>query len=78
MMCFLPTTLRTKTQLFGNKLKKGEGKGARVKDCLSFGFDGEEKAQWLEISKRDALITIVDGWLGHCQISTQEILFESF
>ena len=38
-----------------------------VKNILGFTFDGERKAMWLEEDKRDAIITVVHGWIRHAK-----------
>ena len=45
------------------KLMKKDGSWATVKDILGLTFDGVNKTIWLEQDKRDALITILTGWL---------------
>ena len=45
------------------KLKKDEGKWAMKKDCLSFTFDGKNKTCWLEQPKREAILTVMKGWI---------------
>ena len=45
------------------KLDKLDGSWATVKDILGLTFDGVDKTVWLEESKRDALLTIITGWL---------------
>ena len=45
------------------KLAKLDGSWAHEKDILGLTFDGVHKTVWLETDKRDALITILSGWL---------------
>ena len=45
------------------KLLKLEAMWALHKDILGFTFDGVEKTIWLEAPKRDALLTVLSGWL---------------
>ena len=49
------------------KLIKEEGMWDVVKNILGFTFDGERKAMWLEEDKRDAIITVVHGWIRHAK-----------
>ena len=49
------------------KLLKEEGMWDIVKNILGFTFDGERKAMWLEEDKRDAIITVVHGWIRHAR-----------
>ena len=45
------------------KLKKLEAMWALTKEILGFEFDGAKKMMWLSSEKRDALLTILKGWL---------------
>ena len=45
------------------QILKLESMWALHKDILGFAFDGLEKTIWLEGPKRDALLTILKGWL---------------
>ena len=55
------------------KILKLESMWALHKDILGFTFDGLDKTIWLEAPKRDALLTVMKGWLrasrkGRCGI----------
>ena len=45
------------------KLDKMDASWATVKDILGLTFDGVDKTIWLEEEKRDALLTVISGWL---------------
>ena len=45
------------------KLLEDEGMWAITKDILGFNFNGLDKTIWLDDKKRDALLTILHGWL---------------
>ena len=45
------------------KLRKFEAMWALNKEILGFEFDGAKKTMWLASEKRDALLTILKGWL---------------
>ena len=49
------------------KLLKEEGMWDVVKNILGFTFDGDKKAMWLEDDKRNAIITVVHGWIRHAK-----------
>ena len=60
------------------KIMKGEGKWALIKDILGFTFDGEHKTLWLEEPKRDALITILKGWIRSGEHQHHGVPFKEF
>ena len=45
------------------KLDKRDGSWALEKDILGLTFNGVDKTIWLEEDKRDALLTVINGWL---------------
>ena len=45
------------------KLLKEEGMWDIMKNILGYTFEGKRKAMWLEKDKRDAIITVVHGWI---------------
>ena len=45
------------------KLQKGEGRYDTRKTLLGFDFDGKGKTMWLELAKREKLLTILRGWI---------------
>jgi hypothetical protein len=45
------------------KLKKGKGMYKTRKTLLGFNFDGKAKTMWLELAKREKLLTIIKGWI---------------
>jgi hypothetical protein len=49
------------------KLKQLEAQYATLKTQLGFHFDGITKTMWLELAKRQKLLTILRGWIrtGH-------------
>ena len=75
---FPPAEEDTLDALSYKKLLKQEGMWALVKDILGFTFDGLEKTLWLEEPKRDALLTILHGWLRSSQRSQAGIPFAEF
>ena len=60
---FPPHIEATMDPISMRKLEKGDGSWAVVKDVLGLTFDGDTKTVWLENTKRDALITVLTGWL---------------
>ena len=60
------------------KIMKGEGKWALVKDILGFTFDGEHKTLWLEEPKRDALVTILKGWIRSAESGYHGVPIKEF
>jgi hypothetical protein len=75
---FPPAEEDTEDALSFKKLLKLEGMWAHVKDILGFTFDGLEKTLWLEEPKRNALLTILHGWLRSSQRSQAGIPFAEF
>ena len=57
-------------------LLKLEGMWALVKDILGFTVDGIDKTIWLEAPKRDALLTILQGWIKSATQSKAGIPFD--
>ena len=60
------------------KVLKGESQWALIKDILGFTFDGDAKTLWLEESKRDALVTILKGWIRSARDTSAGIPFKEF
>ena len=60
------------------KLDKLDGSWATVKDILGLTFDGVEKTVWLEEDKRDAILTVLAGWLRSSQDKNFGIPFSEF
>ena len=60
------------------KLKKKEGSWALVKDILGLTFDGDNKTVWLEDTKREAILTILHGWIRSSRNATHGIPFNEF
>ena len=60
------------------KLETSEGTWALQKDILGLTFDGNNKTVWLEQDKRDALITILSGWLRASRAQHTGIPFAEF
>ena len=60
---FPPDTNNDTDPISNKKLEKLDGSWAHEKDILGLTFDGIHKTVWLEESKRNALITILTGWL---------------
>ena len=60
------------------KLRKADGSWAIVKDILGLTFDGDNKTVWLENDKRDAILTIINGWIRHSKHRTFGIPFQQF
>jgi hypothetical protein len=42
-----------------------DGSWAIVKDILGLTFNGDDKTVWLENDKRDAILTVINGWIRH-------------
>ena len=45
------------------RLRKLEAMWVLHKDILGFPFDGVEKTIWLEEEKRDAILSVMKGWV---------------
>jgi hypothetical protein len=60
------------------KLEKKEGSWALVKDILGLTFDGNNKTVWLEESKRNAILTILHGWICSSRNANHGIPFNKF
>jgi hypothetical protein len=45
------------------KLIQGEGQYSTQKTLLGFDFDGSNKTMWLELAKRERLLTLLKGWV---------------
>ena len=60
------------------KLDKLDGSWAIVKDILGLTFNGVDKTIWLEENKRDALLTILSGWLRSGRDKNFGIPFQEF
>ena len=60
------------------KLEKLEAMWALHKDIPGFTFDGVEKTLWLEQPKRDALLTILHGWIRATRDKSCGITFAQF
>ena len=60
------------------KVLKGESQWALIKDILGFTFDGDAKTLWLEEPKRDALVTILKGWIRSARDTSAGIPFKEF
>ena len=60
-----------------HKLRK-DGAWALVKDILGLTFNGDDKTVWLEEDKRQALLTLVHGWLRASRNATHGIPFDEF
>ena len=60
------------------KVLKGESQWALVKDILGFTFDGDAKTLWLEEPKRDAIITVLKGWIRSARDTSSGIPFKQF
>jgi hypothetical protein len=61
-----------------NKLKKADGAWALVKDILGLTFNGADKTVWLSNEKRDALLTILSGWIRHLNRRNIGVPFAEF
>ena len=60
------------------KVLKGESEWALIKDILGFTFDGDAKTLWLEEQKRDAIVTILKGWIRSARDTSSGIPFKEF
>lgn len=60
---FPPDLIDTSNPISKKKLDKFDGSWAVVKDILGLTFDGIAKTVWLEEAKRDAILTILHGWI---------------
>ncbi len=61
-----------------NKLLKGKGQMSTTKMLLGFDFNGEDKTMWLEMAKRDQLLTILHSWIHTSKRSALGIQFKEF
>ena len=60
------------------KLLKKEGSWALIKDILGLTFNGDDKTVWLEDDKRNALLTVLHGWIRSSDSRTHGIPFNEF
>jgi hypothetical protein len=60
---FLPDAKDSDDPILDKKLKKGKGMYETRKTLLGFNFDGKAKPMWLELAKREKLLTILKGWI---------------
>lgn len=75
---FPPDDIDMEDPISAKKLFKEEGSWAIIKDILGLTFNGDDKTVWLANEKRDALITIITGWLRHCKRRHVGIPFAEF
>ncbi len=61
-----------------HKLEKGDGAWAIEKDILGLTFDGNAKTVWLDNSKQDTLLTILNGWIRAGRDKRFGIAFNEF
>ncbi len=60
------------------KLKQLEAQYATLKTLLGFQFDGINKTMWLELAKREKLLTILRSWIRAGHRGTAGIQFKEF
>ena len=60
---FPPDDIDEDERISKKKLLTSDGSWALVKDILGLTFDGDTKTVWLENDKRDAILTIISGWI---------------
>ena len=75
---FPPNDDESLDPISARKLYKGDGRWATQKDILGLTFDGEQKTLWLEEDKRDALLTVLSGWLRTAHTTRGGIPFAEF
>jgi hypothetical protein len=61
-----------------SKMKKGESNLSTQKTLLGFDFNGMDKMLWLEETKQQKLLTILQKWLQSSKQSNIGILFDKF
>ena len=74
---FTPDIIDDTDPISKHKLFK-EGAWALVKDILGLTFNGDDKTVWLEDDKRNALLTILHGWIRASRDATHGIPFDDF
>ena len=75
---FPPHSDETMDPISWHKLVKGDGAWAVEKDILGLTFDGDAKTVWLDNKKRDALLTILTGWIRAGRDKRFGIAFNEF
>jgi hypothetical protein len=60
------------------KLLKCKGQYSRHKTLLGFDFDGTAKTMWLEVAKREKLLTVLKGWICSGKRAMAGIPFKEF
>jgi hypothetical protein len=61
-----------------NKLLKGKGQISTTKMLLGFDFNGKDKTMWLEMAKRNQLLTMLHSWIRTSKRSAQGIQIKEF
>ena len=74
---FTPDIIDDTDPISKHKLFK-EGAWALVKDILGLTFNGDDKTVWLENDKRQALLTLLNGWIRASRDATHGIPFDDF
>ena len=75
---FPASQLDTEDPILMKKLQKGDGTWMLRKDILGFTFDGADKTLWLEMPKRELLLTVLHQWLQASRTSHTGVPFDEF
>jgi hypothetical protein len=78
MTFFPPDADDSNDPISEKKLLKCEGQHSTRKTLLGFNFDGSAKTMWLEVAKREKLLTVLKGWLCSSKQGTAGIPFNEF
>ena len=60
---FSPDAIDSNDPISEKKLIKHEGRYSTQKTLLGFDFDGTVKTMWLEVAKREKILTILKSWV---------------
>jgi hypothetical protein len=75
---FPPDALDSDNPILEKKLGKGKGTYETRKTLLGFDFYGNEKTMWLELAKREKLLTVLKGWICTGKRGSAGIAFGKF
>jgi hypothetical protein len=75
---FPPDAIDSNNPILEKKLGKGKGTYETRKTLLGFDFDGNEKTMWLELAKREKLLTVLKGWIHTGKRGSAGIAFGEF
>jgi hypothetical protein len=77
-MCSPPDANNSNDPISEKKLIKDEGQYSTQKMLLGCNFDGLTNTMWLELAKREKLLTILKGWIRLGTRGAAGIIFKEF